>query len=42
MAEPIELYFWPTPNGFKITMMLEECSLPYDVKYVNIGAGEHF
>ena len=38
----IELYYWPTPNGFKITMMLEECGLPYEVKYVNIGAGEQF
>lgn len=38
----IELYYWPTPNGFKITMMLEECALPYEVKYVNIGAGEQF
>ncbi len=39
---PIDLYFWPTPNGFKITMMLEECELPYNVKFVNIGAGEQF
>jgi GSH-dependent disulfide-bond oxidoreductase len=38
----IELYYWPTPNGFKITMMLEECSLPYDVKYINIGKGDQF
>ena len=42
MADPIELYYWPTPNGFKITMMLEECGLPYEVKYVNIGIGEQF
>ena len=33
----IELYYWPTPNGFKITIMLEECGLSYQVKYVNIG-----
>lgn len=38
----IDLYFWPTPNGFKITIMLEECGLPYDVKYVNIGKGDQF
>ncbi|MGI9406805.1 MAG: glutathione binding-like protein [Hyphomicrobiaceae bacterium] len=38
----IDLYYWPTPNGFKITMMLEECGLPYEVKYINIGAGDQF
>lgn len=39
---PIALYFWPTPNGYKITIMLEECGLPYEVKYVDIGRGEQF
>jgi len=39
---PIELHYWPTPNGFKITLMLEACGLPYDVKYVNIGKGDQF
>ena len=39
---PIELYYWPTPNGWKITIMLEELSVPYVVKYVNIGKGEQF
>jgi GST-like protein len=39
---PIELYFWPTPNGFKITIMLEECGLPYVVRPVNIGRGDQF
>lgn len=38
----IELYYWPTPNGHKITIMLEECELPYEVKYVNIGRGDQF
>lgn len=38
----IELYYWPTPNGHKITIMLEECGLPYEIKYVNIGRGEQF
>lgn len=41
-AQPIELYYWPTPNGWKITIMLEECGLPYDVKLVNIGKGDQF
>ena len=39
---PIELYYWPTPNGYKITIMLEECGLPYEVRYVAIGKGEQF
>lgn len=39
---PIELYYWPTPNGWKISIMLEECGLPYVLKPVNIGKGEQF
>jgi GST-like protein len=38
----IELHYWPTPNGWKITIMLEECGLPYTVRPVNIGRGEQF
>jgi len=38
----IELYFWPTPNGWKISIMLEECGLPYRVIPVNIAKGEQF
>ncbi|HEY1838548.1 MAG TPA: glutathione S-transferase N-terminal domain-containing protein [Rhizomicrobium sp.] len=41
-ARPIELYYWPTPNGWKISIMLEECRLPYELKAVNIGKGEQF
>lgn len=41
-AKPIELYYWPTPNGFKISIMLEECGLPYTLVPVNISAGEQF
>ena len=39
---PIELYYWPTPNGHKITIFLEEAEVPYVVRYVNIGRGEQF
>ncbi len=38
----IELYTWPTPNGHKIHIMLEECKLPYRVHAVNIGQGDQF
>ena len=38
----IDLYFAPTPNGWKITVMLEECGLPYRVVPVNLGAGDQF
>jgi len=41
-AAPIELYYWPTPNGHKISILLEELKLPYVMKPVNIGAGEQF
>ena len=41
-TKPIELYYWPTPNGWKITIMLEELGAPYEVKYVNIGKAEQF
>ena len=40
--KPIELHYWPTPNGWKITIMLEECGLPYKIKFVNILKGEQF
>ena len=42
MPEPIRLYTWPTPNGWKIAVMLEECGLPYTLVPVNIGKGEQF
>lgn len=38
----IDLHYWPTPNGHKITMMLEETGLEYAVHAVNIGKGEQF
>lgn len=42
MAQPIDLYYWPTPNGWKISIFLEEAALPYTVKPINIGAGDQF
>ncbi|GEO14459.1 glutathione S-transferase N-terminal domain-containing protein [Microvirga aerophila] len=40
--KPIDLYYWPTPNGWKISIMLEETGTPYTVHPVNIGKGEQF
>ena len=39
---PIDVYSWPTPNGHKVHIMLEECGLPYRAHPVNIGKGEQF
>src|SRR5579875_657715 len=38
----IDLYYWPTPNGHKITLFLEEAGLPYTIKPVDIGKGAQF
>ena len=38
----IDLYYWPTPNGNKITIMLEECGLDYTIYPINITAGDQF
>ena len=38
----IDLYYWPTPNGHKITMFLEEAGLAYKIHPVDIGAGDQF
>src|SRR5579863_9988077 len=38
----IDVYFWPTPNGYKVTWMLEEVGLKYNVIPINIGAGDQF
>ncbi|MDM0118223.1 glutathione binding-like protein [Variovorax arabinosiphilus] len=39
---PIDVYSWPTPNGHKVHIMLEECGLPYVAHPVNIGKGDQF
>jgi GST-like protein len=38
----IELHYWPTPNGHKVSLFLEEAGLPYQIKLVNIGRGDQF
>lgn len=40
--KPIDLYYWPTPNGWKISIMLEECGLPYETNLIDISKGEQF
>ncbi|HXL49724.1 MAG TPA: glutathione S-transferase N-terminal domain-containing protein [Xanthobacteraceae bacterium] len=40
--KPIDLYYWPTPNGWKITIMLEECALAYTMIPVDISKGDQF
>jgi GST-like protein len=37
----IDLYFWPTGNGKKTVILLEELGLPYTIKPINIGRGDH-
>jgi GST-like protein len=39
---PFELHYWPTPNGWKITVLLEELGVPYNIRYVDIGKGDQF
>jgi GST-like protein len=40
--KPVELYYWPTPNGWKVSIMLEECGLPYTLHGVDINSGQQF
>lgn len=42
MPAPIDLHYWPTPNGWKIAIALEELGLPYTLHLVNINAGEQY
>ena len=42
MTKPIDFYYWPTPNGWKVSILLEELGLPYNVIPVNIGKGDQF
>jgi len=42
MPDPIQLYFWPTPNGWKISIALHEMGLDYNLNLIDIGAGDQF
>ena len=42
MTKSIDLYYWPTPNGWKISIALEEMNLRYKTHLINIGAGDQF
>ena len=42
MPAPIDLYYWPTPNGWKISICLEEMGLSYETHLINIGKGDQF
>ena len=42
MTAPIDLYYWPTPNGWKISIALEEMGLPYNLHLIDINAGDQF
>ena len=42
MTQSIELYYWPTPNGWKVSIALEEMGLPYNVHWIDIGKGDQF
>jgi len=41
-TKPIELYYWATPNGRKVSIMLEELGVPYNVHLINIGRGDQY
>jgi GST-like protein len=38
----IQLHYWPTPNGKKVTILLEECGMPYEIVPCSIGQGDQF
>jgi GST-like protein len=42
MARPIDLYYWPTPSGWKVTIFLEEAGMPYNVLPVDLAVGNQF
>jgi GST-like protein len=42
MSKPIDFYYWPTPNGWKVSILLEELGIDYNTVILNIGRGDQF
>ncbi len=42
MTKPLDFYYWPTPNGWKVSILLEELAIPYTTRMLHIGKGEQF
>ncbi len=42
MSKPLDFYYWPTPNGWKVSILLEELGIDYETHFVNIGQGDQF
>lgn len=42
MTKPLDLYYWPTPNGWKVSILLEELGIDYETHFINIGQGDQF
>ena len=42
MTKPLDFYYWPTPNGWKVSILLEELAIPYTTHMLHIGKGEQF
>ncbi|MGB0504927.1 MAG: glutathione S-transferase N-terminal domain-containing protein [Pikeienuella sp.] len=42
MTKPLDFYYWPTPNGWKVSILLEELGIPYTTHMLNIGKGDQF
>lgn len=42
MSKPLDFYYWPTPNGWKVSILLEELGIDYNLISVNIGKGDQF
>lgn len=42
MTKPLDFYYWPTPNGWKVSILLEELGIDYETHFVNIGQGDQF
>jgi len=42
VSKPLDFYYWPTPNGWKVSILLEELGIDYETHFINIGKGDQF